>query len=821
MCRKRPPKNILGRSAVIFALHAMALLLTLPLQGRAQEADEWNVPWTILGDSSSRADRNSLIVVTGQITDANSNEPIQGALISADFLKHFDYSDQNGQYVLEVPPGTYRIKVKQLGMLPVYIRARVYSNDVLNVEMHEGVVQLTEVLITSRPIDSNVKQSIPGLTKLNVQEIKTLPTLMGEIDIVKSLQLMPGVSSVGEGSSGINVRGGRVDQNLVLFNDVPLFNTSHALGFVSAFNQDVIDNFSLYKGNVPAEYGGRAASVIDISTRRGDFEEWQFQGGVGPVTSRFAVEGPLVEKQTSLLLAGRISHANWALRRVSDPDVRKSEVAFSDGYVGFSHRFNENSTADVTAYASHDNFRFSQNFGFRWSNSLINARWQSRANKKVSPLLSLSYGKFKSTLYEPAGPAPSAIENTLNYYHLKETLHYIPDEKHDIKGGVALTGYFPLDELKRGYNNNSLVTPRRAGKSSGVELAVFANDEFQWSENISISAGLRYASYYHLGPDTVYQYQTGERIPSRIADTLYYGAAKMIKSYGGIEPRLSVRINLRSNLSLKAGYNRMQQYIHLVSNTTAPTPIDIWQVSTAHLPPQIADNYSLGYFWNLKDNLWETSAEIFYKDMKNLVEYKDFAELLLNDHLETELLSGKGRAWGTELFIRRLKGRWTGWLSYTFSRTQVMVTSPVESEEINDGHWYPSNYDKPHTLNIVLNKRLARRGAFSLIFSYNTGRPFTAIESSYIADGTVVPVYSERNAHRIPNYWRTDLSITVGSVLKKVDDSLVFSFYNLFGRENAYSVFYQRPSSRFFIPKPYKLSVLGAVLPALTYNFKF
>ena len=632
---------------------------------------------------------------------------------------------------------------------------------------------------------------------------------------------MPGVSSVGEGSSGMNVRGGRVDQNLVLFNDVPLFNTSHALGFVSAFNQDVINDFSLYKGSVPAQLGGRASSVIEINTRRGSFEEWKYQGGVGPVTSRFAVEGPITNDKTSIFAAGRISHANWVLRKVADPDVKKSEVVFNDGYLGFSHRFNENSTADVTFYGSHDVFQFSDRFGFRWKNYLVNARWQSQADRKVSPLLSLSYGHLNNTLFEPSVVGASEISNTMNYFQLKETLHYIPIEAHEIKAGITVIGYLPSDEVQSGYKGNPLIMEKTAGKSRGVEWAIFANDEFEVNENISISAGLRYSHYWHLGPDTTFQYDSPARSANSISDTSYHGRPSIIESFGGLEPRVSVRLNISENNSIKASYARMRQYIHLISNTTAPTPIDLWQVSTRYMPPQIADNYSIGYFLNLKDNLWETSAELFYKDMNNLVEYKDFAQLFLNDHIETELLSGKGRAWGAELFIRRLKGRWTGWLSYTYSNTEVMIPSSTEGESINSGDWFPSNYNKPHTLHLVLNKRMRRQGAFSAIFSYNTGRPFTAIESSYIAGGTVIPIYSERNKYKIPDYFRVDVSLTIGNVLKKVDDSLVISLYNLFGRENAYSVFYQRPASNFFVPKPYKLSVLGAALPSLTYNFRF
>lgn len=740
-------------AAMFFYISIVIMMLsTFSLQAQIDEVDYWAVPWTIIGDSTLTPDRNDKLILTGKITETGSGLPIAGALVSADFLKHYDYSDENGEYALEMPPGRYRIKIKQLGMLPVYIRARVYESGVLNATMEEGVVQLTSITITSRPIDSNIKASLPGLSKMNVEEIKTLPTLMGEVDIVKSLQLMPGVSSVGEGSAGINVRGGRVDQNLVLMNDVPLFNTAHALGFVSALNQDIIKDFSLYKGNVPAQLGGRASSVIEINTRRGDFDEWKFQGGVAPVSSRFTGEGPVGEN-SSLLLAGRISHSNWFLKKIDDPDVNKSKVRFNDMYLGFSHRFSENSSADFFFYGSHDSFQFSDRFGYRWSNYIASARWQSLADRKVSPTLSTAYGYFENVLFEPSGTDAREITNTMHYLQLKETLHYIPVEGHDIKGGAVATGYLPQDEVRSGYKGNPSIVPRRAGKSSGLEWAVFLNDDFEVSENISISAGIRYSRYHQIGPDTLYHFQPGRpRSVGAIADTTQVSNRKAIHSYGGLEPRISMRMNVAKDQSLKISYNRMMQYIHLISNTTAPSPIDLWQVSTEHIPPQQVDNLSAGFFWNLKDNLWETSVEFFYKRMDNLVEYKDFPQLFLNDHLETELLSGIGRARGAELYIRRLKGRWTGWLSYTYSQTDVKVSSPHDEERINGGEWYPSNYNKPHTVNLVLNKHMRRKSAFSLIVTYNTGRPFTAIESSYITGGTVIPVYSDRNKYTIPNY---------------------------------------------------------------------
>jgi len=782
---------------------------------------EWNVPSTVLGDSADLVP-TTRVTVTGKIKVAGTQTPVSGASVSVETFKYFDYSDQAGRYILDLPPGKYRVVVRHVGMKTRYFRLIILSPSVFDVEMEEGVTGLDEVVITSRLLDSNVKQSLGGLTTMNVQEIKSLPTMMGEVDILKSLQLMPGVSSVGEGSSGFNVRGGRMDQNLILLNDAPMFSTSHALGFVSAFNQDIINDFSLYKGNVPANLGGRASSVLTIRTGRGGFDKWRYQGGVGPITSRFKADGPIKAGKTSLLLSGRVSYADWALKLVKDPNVSNSSLFFYDGFAGLSHRFSEYSIMDVSFYSSRDDFQYSQQFGYSWDNQLVSTKWQALANRKASPTLSASYGRFKSKLIDPYGIDASELTNTLHYFQLGESVNYSPTDKHSIVAGFSGVGYFPAAETIKGYNGNAAISSESAAKNNGLELALFANDDFEVNKGLSFSVGLRYSYYMHLGADTVYTYAAGvPRTAATIADTLYYSKLKTIKSFGGLEPRISARVSLSSNQSIKVSYNRMRQYIHLISNTTAPTPIDLWQVSNEYLPPQIADNYSIGYFHNLKDNKWETSVEFFYKDMENLVEYKDFPTLFLNHHLETELLTGKGRAYGGELLIRKIKGKWTGWISYTYSQSQVKVESRDGSEAINNGSWYESGYNKPHNFNLVLDRKLLGNGAFSLIVTYNSGRPLTAIESSYIVGGTVVPIYSERNKYRIPNYFRVDLSFTIGNVVRKIDDSLVFSVYNLFGRNNAYSVFYQRPANNFLIPKSYKLSVLGSALPSLTYNFKF
>jgi TonB dependent receptor-like, beta-barrel/Carboxypeptidase regulatory-like domain/TonB-dependent Receptor Plug Domain len=790
------------------------------VSARAQE--DWNeIPWTVIGDSSD-LDANKKILITGTVNQREDGSRVVGASISADLFKHFDYSDQDGRYVLEMLPGRYKITVRHVGLKPKYFRILALSDGLLDIMMTEGSIELEELVISSRAIDSNVKQSLAGLTKMDVSEVKTLPTLMGEVDIVRSLQLMPGVSSVGEGSSGFNVRGGRTDQNLILLNDLPLFNTSHALGFVSAFNQDIIRDFSLYKGSVPAQLGGRASSVLEINTRRGNTEEWHYEGGVGPISCRMMAEGPILKSRTSLLLAGRSSYADWILRKVSDPNVKNSSVYFYDAFASLSHRFSENSTAELSYYSSQDDFTFSNQFGYSWNNQAVNAKWQGLANKKASPSISASYGHYRSALIDPADFDASKLTLTLNYFKLKATVNYVPSEKHNAVAGIEAMAYIPRPERREPYGSSSAIRREEVEKNRGVELAFFANDDFKISDNLSLSVGLRYSLYSHIGPDTVYLYSP--EIPksvSSITDILYYQNGSTIKQFGGFEPRISLRVNITPNQSVKVSYNRMRQYIHQISNTTAPTPVDLWQVSNAYFPPQVADNYSIGYFVNLAKNAWETSAEFFYKDLENIIEYKDFPILYLNPHLETELLSGKGRAYGAEVYLRRIRGKWTGWVSYTYSMTRVRVSSSHASESINDGEWFPTNYNKPHSLNVVINRALRRKSAISLIVSYNTGRPLTAIETSYIVDGTVVPVYSDRNKYKIPDYLRVDFSFTIGNVIRKLDDSLVFSVYNLWGRRNAYSVFYQRPQSNYFIPVAYKLSVLGSAMPSLTYNFRF
>jgi CarboxypepD_reg-like domain/TonB-dependent Receptor Plug Domain len=776
----------------------------------------------VVGDSSLQINKSTIVILTGKVANQTNNTPLVGATISVDGFKYYDMTDQNGSYALELPCGKYRLSIRFVGMLSLTKKIVVHSGGVLNFSLQEGVTDLEEVVITARSPDENINQSLSGVTKFNLQEIKALPTFAGEVDILKSIQTLPGVSSVGEGSSGYNVRGGRSDQNLILLNGAPLFNASHALGFLSAFNQDVVSNFTLYKGNIPANLGGRASSVLEVNTRNGDFEKWKFRGGVGLATGRIMAEGPLIKNKTSLLAAGRFSYSDWLLQQASSPSVKNSSLNFSDFNLTLSHRFNQKSIVNINYYLSQDRFRFAQQFGFEWTNQLLSLEWRSRTDKKLSPATLFVYGDYKNTLLNPGGPDASKLDNGIKYLQFKETLSFNPNEKNSITGGFEITNYMTEPEKLRPYSESSIVVEKSVRKNKGIEMAVFANHDFKISNRISLNYGIRFSGYSQLGADTVFNYQENlPRTVGSIRDTMQYSSNQRIISYSGPEPRVSLKISLKKNQSVKLSYNRLRQNIHLISNSAAPTPVDLWQVSTQYLPPQIADNFSVGYFLNLKENKWETSIEGFYKDMQNLVEYKNFPSLYLNNHLETELLSGIGKSYGGELYIRKLKGKWTGWVSYTYSRSLVKVDGNSSEEKVNNGNWYASNFDRPGNLSLVLNRNYKGNSSLSFLLSYISGRPFTALESSYSANSTIVPVFSDRNKYNIPDYIRLDVAVTIGNVFRKIDDSLSISIYNLLGRENAYSVYYQIPPANFFIPRAYKLAILGSAFISVTYNFNF
>jgi hypothetical protein len=762
----------------------------------------------------------------GLVTD-RQGEPQVNAHVILSRVNKLVPTDKDGAFTLAALPGEYDLTVRYLGMKTATYKIHLYAAGFITVILDQDTEMLNEIIVLSEAADKNVQGSITGVSKLNIADIKKIPPFLGEADVIKSLQLLPGVSSVGEGANGFNVRGGRVDQNLVMMNGGQLFNTSHLLGFFSAFNPDVTENVVLYKGNVPAQYGGRISSVLDVQNRNGDFEKYHVKAGIGIASGRVAVDGPIAKGRTSFIVGSRFSYSSWLLGLVKNADVKNSKASFYDFNASISQKFGTRHIGSLSYYKSNDFFRFSQQFGYQYNTDLGVFQLKSSLGARVTSQFSASMGHYTSGYFDPSEVAGIKINNGLRYIQVKENIAMSPKEDHDLNVGIEVSRYASEPETTGPEGQGSGVVPQQAARDTGREMSFYASDEFPVTELLSFTAGLRYTFYQNIGAASVYQYgDPSIRTAETIIDTTYYAKGQVIKNYGGLEPRVSGRLNLGNSSSLKFGYNRMRQYINLISNTTAPTPIDLWQVSNTYIPPQTGNNFSLGYFKNFSENQWETSIEGFYRKSKDLVEYKDFAQLLLDDnnapqgHLETELLRASGRSYGAELFIRKVYGYWTGWLSYTYSRSFVRVPVHGDAPTVNNGAWYPSNYDKPNNVTLSMVRKFATQSAFSFNFVYTTGRPTTAISTSYISGNATTPVFDQRNQQRIPDYYRLDIALKVGNVFRKIDDDLTFAVYNLFARKNAYSVFYQRPGSR-PLPEPYKLAMIGTAVPSITYNISF
>ena len=764
------------------------------------------------------------VVLKGTVTNPSTGEAMAGAEILVEELDLGTTTNDNGSYALIVPIGKYTVKCQYIGHEPATQKIEIYDDGVLDFGLNATSYSLREVVVESSIDDKNVRSASSGIAELKVQEIRALPTFLGEVDVVKSLLLLPGVSTIGEGAAGFNVRGGRIDQNLIQLNGASLFNTSHVLGFFSAFNPDIIDKFTLYKGSVPAQYGGRASSYLDVFAKSGDFESFQVKGGLGLISSRLTAEGPIIKDKTSFLVGARASYSDWMLRLVKEPEIRQSAASFYDANAIITHKINNSHQLTLSYYGSSDLFRYGREFGYEYGTQLGSLKWNGIFSGNFSTSGFVAIGDYRSRSFLPDGVESFNLDNGIRYYQYKQDFFYAPGS-HLIHFGVEANLHEMKPDELTPRTDDSAVQPKSVEKDRGRDVAIYFNDEYRLSEKLSFTFGLRYSLYQQLGQEQVFIYdQEQPRSDFNIIGVEEYNKGEVVETYGGFEPRASLRLEAGQDGALKLSYGRIRQYLHLVTNTTAPTPVDIWQVSTPYIPPQIADNFSLGYFRNFNRNVWETSLEFYYKEIDNLIDFQDFPVLLLNDHIETDLVSGEGRAYGAELYIRRKAGRWTGWLSYTYSRSEIRVQDENLLRPINNGDWYPTNYDSPHNLTFVTKRQLGKRSYFSFNFTYRTGRPISGLVSNYEQNNSPIPHFSERNQYRIPDYYRLDVSFLIAGKKKpnkRFDSSFSISVYNLLSRRNPFSVFYRRPDERIVIPVAYQLAVLGSAFPAVAYNFNF
>lgn len=761
------------------------------------------------------------LTVEGLINDEQSKEPITGALIRFDTSGGGATTDRLGRFKLSLPPGEHLLTINFIGYRETLVRLQVYQSGAIEIPMQTRALELGAVEIQGNKAANKQTSVATGVELLSTQTIKDLPSFMGESDVVKSLLVLPGVSTVGEGASGFNVRGGNIDQNLVIQDELPFYNSSHVLGFFSVFNPDLVRSTTLYKGHIPARFGGRVASVLDVKLRDGSFTEWHGSAGAGLASAKASVEGPLLNNRLSILAGARASYSDWMLKWAKLPDVKESSARFNDLNAKISLRSGKNGTVSAGAHRSEDYFRFAQQFGYQWKTSGGNFAWRQTWGDAVLTALSAAAGKLQNTYFQPEGADAFELDNGLEFRTAGLQATLLSFTRHEIQAGIQWNRTNPLPQNLRPRGADSGILPKNVQQENGEEWAFFADDEFKIAEKITLYAGLRYSSFRTLGPNIILLYEPG--VPyseENVADTLFFGKNAVSQTYGGLEPRISLNVRLNTQQAVKFSYNRLRQYLHLISNTTAATPSDTWQVANRYLRPQVSDSYNAGWFFTKDDKRWETSVELFYRNTEDVPAYEDFAELLLNDHLETDLIAGRQRSYGAEWLCKKSRGRWSGWISYTWSRVWQQAESPFPALSVNRGEWFPAGFDQPHQATLFAKYAINPALYWTFNFTYRTGRPVTAPVNGYQVGPVVVPNFSDRNNLRIPDYHRLDIGLTIDKTKSKLDGlkwTLNISAYNVYSRKNPFSVYFKR--DRTARPKAYQLAVIGSFIPAANLVF--
>ncbi len=783
---------------------------------RAAVVQKKNVNEQIIGNAANFK-AGEKVTLRGRVK-SEVDMPLGGASIFVEDINISVTTDQNGRYELTMPSGEHVLSIRSVNYADKVIDLKIYESGTLEIEMEEMPIVLEEVEVN----DQAILTSRLGQTSLQMKDLKRAPAFLGEVDVIKQIQMQAGVTTVGEVASGFNVRGGSVDQNLVLFDGIPIFNTSHALGFFTAFNSDAVNSVNFYRGGIPAEYGGRVSSVLSITSQEGNKEKWTGSGGIGIISSHLTIGGPIKKDTTTIMASVRASYSDWMLKTIKSnyQNLQNAAVAFYDGSFKFSHKFSGRTKLTLAAYTSNDRFTLSNDTIYHWRNMAGSLRLDHSFSDRFYSTLTVGYGKYAYQLEEEDPYNAFKLDYSVTYPSVN--LDFNLNGRHEIAFGLHNMMYDFAPGYRRPTNVESNIAMTKIPNERSLETAIYISDGFYWRENVFVEAGLRYSLFNRLGAATVYQYLEGAPLENRnIVDSVLYKNNEVVKMYHGAEPRLSVRYTLTPNSSVKFGYNRIYQYIHLVTNTAAVTPVDIWQSSNSYFKPQIADQISVGYYRNLNDNMYETFVEAYYKHVKNTLDFKDGADLILNRNLETALLPGIGQSYGIELSATKVKGRLVGSANYAFSRSLRQVNGLFDSEKINGGEIFASNFDQPHVVNLNWRYNISRRYFLSGNFTYHTGRPLSLPESSYSTDETPISNFSERNKYRIPDYHRMDLAFIIEGNHKRKkfwDGTWALSLYNVYARKNAYSIFFKSDNSGTL--RPYKLSVIGTVIPSISYTFK-
>jgi hypothetical protein len=766
--------------------------------------------------------RNGKGTVAGYIRDAKTGETLVGATVSLDNPPIGVSTDQFGYFSLTVPLGPHVLHISSIGMKETVRHIALYSDGKLNVEMEQFIPGLKAVTITSEK-NSNTGRLQMGVDRLNIKTIRQMPVVFGEVDILRAVLTLPGVTSVGEASTGFNVRGGSADQNLVLFNNSTIYNPSHFFGFFSSFNPDVVKGVELYKSSVPEKYGGRLSSVLDVTTRDGNSKKISGAGGIGPLDARLTIEGPLFSEKTTFLVAGRSTYSDWLLKQIPNDAYQNSTAGFYDANLRLTHEINAKNHLFLTGYISSDRFSLNSDTLYKYQNKNVNLQWKHEFNNRFSAVFMAGIDDYNYSITSTLNPINAyKLSFNITQYVFHGDFTYNINTVHTLDFGVSSI-YYKLDPGSLDpQGSKSLVVPDHVPTEQALESAAYLGDRINLGTKFSVNLGIRYSYYNYLGPQNIYNYAPGQPLETTtIIDSTYYGPGKNIKTYQYPDYRVSARYILDDNSSLKISYNSLHQFIHQLTNTTAISPTDIWKLSGPHIQPQAGQQLSLGYYHDFKSHTIETSFEIYYKKIDDYLDYKSGASLVLNHHIETDVLTTRGKAYGAEFLIKKTAGKLNGWLSYTYSRTFLQQDDPNAGQLINNGAYYPANYDRPSVLNFIGNYQLNHRFSVSVNVNYSTGRPITLPTAIYDLGGGERVYYSERNAYRIPDYFRMDLSVNIEGnhkIKKFKHSSWSIGVYNLTGQNNPYSIYFTSENG---VIKGYKLSIFGSPVPSITYNFKF
>lgn len=745
--------------------------------------------------------------ISGTVKDKKSGETLIGAVITVDGKNIGTVTNEYGFYSLSLPAGKYVLKIGYVGYVEQKLDVNLDKPTKLNVSLESEGTQLKEVTVRSKAKNDNVTSAQTGVNSLNVKEVSELPVLFGEKDVVKIVQLLPGVKSAGDGNTGFYVRGGAADQNLILLDEAVVYNPSHLLGFFSVFNSDAIKNLTLYKGNEPAQYGGRLSSVMDIKMNDGNDQEYHVNGGIGLISSRLSVEGPIVKDEGSFLISARRTYADIFLGLSDNATTRESSLYFYDLNGKANYKLGDKDRIYLSGYYGKDALGLGNIFGLNWGNATGTLRWNHIFSPKLFSNTSLIYSDYNYNININTSGINASLLSVIRDWNVKEEFNYYISPTNSLAFGINSIYHIITPGI---YNGN--ITLNSQAQTHSWENAAYIDDNWKVSKRLNFDFGIRLSTFSTIGGQNKY-YTLDQN--HNIVDTMQYASGSIVETYANPEPRVSGSYQLNESSSIKAAYARNAQYLHLLSNSVTSNPTDKWVASNNIIKPEIGDQVSLGYFKNLKENMYECSIETYYKAMQNVVDYKDNAQILSNTPVEPQLLFGQGRAYGVEFMAKKNEGRFTGWVSYTLSRTEQQING------INENNWYAAHQDRTHDISVVGMYKLSKKWTLSADFVYYTGNAVTFPTGKYEVDGQVSYVYTERNQARMPAYHRLDLGATCQlKQHKHFSSDLSFSLYNAYGHENPYTITFQTDPNDAYKTQTIQTSLFRWV-PSITYDFKF